>query len=99
MSWVGEISPAKCSLAYCSHAYGRRRGKPQSLGELGGARASDRDGPCYRDPTGPGVDYEHTLAGLPTFCPITFHLLFSYSLIAFNNAWLCLRGASQHTRI
>ena len=25
-------------------------------------------------------------AGLPTFCPITFHLLFSYSLIAENSA-------------
>ena len=25
-------------------------------------------------------------AGLPTFCPITFHLLFSYSLMAENNA-------------
>lgn len=31
-----------------------------------------------------------TFAGLPTFWPITFHLLFSYSLIAFNKAWLCL---------
>jgi hypothetical protein len=29
-----------------------------------------------------------TLAGLLTFCPIDFHLLFSYSLMAFNNAWL-----------
>jgi len=30
------------------------------------------------------------LAGLPTFWPITFHLLESYSLIAANSAALCL---------
>jgi len=29
-----------------------------------------------------------TLAGLPTFCPITFHLLASYSLIACSKAAL-----------
>ena len=27
----------------------------------------------------------HTFAGLPTFCPITFHLLASYSLMALSN--------------
>ena len=34
-----------------------------------------------------------TLAGLPTFCPIIFHLLFSYSLMACNREALY---ASQH---
>jgi hypothetical protein len=33
--------------------------------------------------------WPHTLAGLPTFCPMTFHLLFSYSLMALRRAWLC----------
>jgi hypothetical protein len=28
----------------------------------------------------------HTLAGFPTFCPMTFHLLASYSLMASRNA-------------
>lgn len=28
-------------------------------------------------------------AGLPTFWPMTFHLLFSYSLMAFIKAMLC----------
>lgn len=32
---------------------------------------------------------KQTFAGLPTFCPMTFHLLFSYSLIADMRAWLC----------
>ena len=30
-----------------------------------------------------------TFAGFPTFLPISFHLLFSYSLIAFARATLC----------
>jgi len=30
-----------------------------------------------------------TFAGLPTFCPMTFHLLDSYSLIAASSAALC----------
>ena len=38
-----------------------------------------------------GAHGPRTLAGLPTFWPITFHLLFSYSLIAFNRAWLWIR--------
>jgi len=33
---------------------------------------------------------EATLAGLPTFCPMTFHLLASYSLMAASSAALFL---------
>jgi hypothetical protein len=35
-----------------------------------------------------GIGYaeRQTLAGFPTFWPIVFHLLFSYSLIAFKRA-------------
>ena len=32
---------------------------------------------------------EYTFAGFPTFWPMTFHLLCSYSLMAANNAALC----------
>lgn len=32
---------------------------------------------------------EHTLAGLPSFAPMLFHLFISYSLIAFRSAALC----------
>ena len=35
-----------------------------------------------------GNKYVRTLAGLPTFWPIVFHLLFSYSLMAFRRAAL-----------
>jgi hypothetical protein len=36
----------------------------------------------------PGSLWEPTFAGLPTFLPISFHLLFSYSLMALRRAWL-----------
>ncbi len=40
-----------------------------------------------------------TFAGFPTFCPITFHLLASYSLMAASNAALCRFLVSQFTSV
>jgi hypothetical protein len=34
---------------------------------------------------------ERTFAGLPTFWPMVFHLLFSYSLMALSKAALCFQ--------
>ena len=39
--------------------------------------------------------YVPTFAGFPTFCPMTFHLLASYSLIAANNAALCSHSSAS----
>ena len=38
-----------------------------------------------------------TLAGLPTFCPIVFHLLASYSLMAESKATLLIAGLSAQS--
>lgn len=40
-----------------------------------------------------------TLAGLPTFCPITFHLFASYSLIASRSFTDCATSADVTTDI
>lgn len=40
-----------------------------------------------------------TLAGLPTFCPITFHLFASYSLIASRSFTDCATSADVTTHI
>jgi hypothetical protein len=39
-----------------------------------------------------------TFAGLPTFCPMTFHLLCSYSLMAASSAALCEHVLVLHDR-